>query len=129
MPPTTVSQLQAYTSPWLKAADLQGRSVTVTVEKATVEEVRQKDGAKEARIVVAFVGKAKKLICNKTQALTLADLAKTEVFANWRGLVVTLEPTKTRSGQDMINIRPQPTPAAKGDPMADDDQPVEGERA
>lgn len=105
MPPTTVSQLQAYTSPWLKASDLQGRAVTVTIEGATVEEIRQQTGQKEARIVVTFAGKSKRLICNKTQALTLADLAKTEVFANWKGLVVTLEPATTRSGQDTINIR------------------------
>ena len=112
MPPTTVSQLQAYTSPWLKASDLQGRAATVTIETATVEEIRQQNGQKEARIVVAFAGKSKRLICNKTQALTLADLAKTEVFENWRGLVVTLEPATTRSGQDTINIRRAPAPAA-----------------
>lgn len=133
MQPTTVSQLQAYTSPWLKASDLQGRAATVTIEKATVEEIRQQTGQKEARIVVAFAGKSKRLICNKTQALTLADLAKTEVFENWKGLVVTLEPATTRSGQDTINIRrPSATttsttkssePAAAGQ---NDDNPFEG---
>ena len=112
MPPTTVSQLQAYTSPWLKASDLQGRAVTVTVNGATVEEIRQQTGQKEARIVVTFAGKSKRLICNKTQALTLADLAKTEVFANWKGLVVTLEPATTRSGQETINIRRTATTAS-----------------
>lgn len=108
MPPTTVSQLQAYTSPWLKASDLQGRAATVTIEGATVEEIRQQTGQKEARIVVTFAGKSKRLICNKTQALTLADLAKTEVFAKWKGLVVTLEPATTKSGQATINIRRPP---------------------
>ncbi len=104
--PTRLSQLQAYQSPWLKASDLQGRSVTVTVEKATVEEVRTQDGSKEMKIVVVFKGKAKKLIANKTQALTLADLAKTEEFGRWSGLTVVLEPAKTRNGQETINIRP-----------------------
>ena len=111
MSPTKLSDLQAYTSPWLKASDLQGRAATVTIETATVEEIRQQTGQKEARIVVAFAGKSKRLICNKTQALTLADLAKTEVFDNWRGLVVTLEPATTRSGQDTINVRRAPAPA------------------
>ncbi len=134
MPPTTVSQLQAYTSPWLKASDLQGRAATVTIETATVEEIRQQTGQKEARIVVAFAGKSKRLICNKTQALTLADLARTEEFGRWKGLVVTLEPSTTRSGQETINIRrgsPAPTtsttrssaPAAAGQ---NDDEPFEG---
>lgn len=99
MSPTKLSELQAYTSPWLKASDLQGRAATVTIETATVEEIRQQTGQKEARIVVAFAGKSKRLICNKTQALTLADLAKTEVFANWRGLTVTLEPGRPGRGK------------------------------
>ena len=112
MPPTKLSDLQAYTSPWLKASDLQGRAVAVVVERATVEEIRQQTGQKEARIVVTFAGKSKRLICNKTQALTLADLAKTEVFANWRGLTVTLEPATTRSGQETIKIRRPATTAS-----------------
>ena len=137
MPPTTVSQLQAYTSPWLKASDLQGRAATVTIEGATVEEIRQQTGQKEARIVVTFAGKSKRLICNKTQALTLADLAKTEVFAKWKGLVVTLEPATTKSGQATINIRRSATTTAlapsttrSGEPAAagqqEDDNPFEG---
>ena len=134
MPPTKLSELQAYTSPWLKASDLQGRAATVTIETATVEEIRQQTGQKEARIVVAFAGKSKRLICNKTQALTLADLAKTEVFENWKGLVVTLEPSTTRSGQETINIRratPAPTTSTtrSSTPAAADqnkDNPFEG---
>ena len=140
MPPTTVSQLQAYTSPWLKASDLQGRAVTVIIEGATVEEIRQQTGQKEARIVVTFAGKSKRLICNKTQALTLADLAKTEVFANWKGLVVTLEPATTKSGQATINIRrattsttPTTTPTTRSGELPvgaagqqEDDNPFEG---
>jgi hypothetical protein len=134
MSPTKLSELQAYTSPWLKASDLQGRAATVTIETATVEEIRQQTGQKEARIVVAFAGKSKRLICNKTQALTLADLAKTEVFANWKGLVVTLEPSTTRSGQETINIRrgaPAPaTSTTRSGELATagqkDDDPSEG---
>ena len=124
MPPTKLSDLQAYTSPWLKASDLQGRAVTVTVNGATVEEIRQQTGQKEARIVVDFAGKSKRLICNKTQALTLADLAKTEVFANWRGLTVTLEPATTRSGQETINIRRPATTASTPSPTRSGELPV-----
>ena len=133
MPPTKLSDLQAYTSPWLKASDLQGRAVTVTVNGATVEEIRQQTGQKEARIVVAFAGKSKRLICNKTQALTLADVAKTEVFENWKGLVVTLEPATTKTGQETINIRrpaTSTTPTTRsGEPAVagqNNDNPFEG---
>ena len=76
MPATKLSDIQAYQSPWLKASDLQGRPATVVVEKVAVEDIRQQNGAKEARVVVDFRGKAKRLICNKTQAQSFADIAR-----------------------------------------------------
>ena len=101
---TRLSQLQAYTSPWLKAADLQGRPVTVTIDSVDVEDIRQMDGRTEARIVLRFQGKSKRLICNKTQALAIADLARTEEFGRWVGLTLILQPAKTRAGQYTINV-------------------------
>lgn len=111
--PTKLSQLDAYTSPWLKAADLQGRAHRLKVERATVEEVRQQDGSKELKIIVAFEKAKKRLICNKTQALALADAAHTEEFARWAGLTVVLEPTVSR-GKDTINIRQLPPAQGNG---------------
>lgn len=137
MQPTKLSQITSYQSPWLKAEDLQGRAVAVTIDRVAVEDIRQRDGSREPRVVVAFRGKGKRLICNKTQAMTLADLAKTEEFGRWPGLTVTLAPGRTPSGQATVLIRPaaaaqatqafvaltgrQPSPMA-GD---DDDNPFE----
>lgn len=106
MRPTRLSQLEAYQSPWLKALDIQGRAVAVVVEKVTVEELRQPDGKKETKLIVAFRGKAKRLILNKSQALALADFAKTEEFARWVGLAVVLEPGRASNGRDTVFIRP-----------------------
>ena len=111
--PTKLSQLDAYTSPWLKAADLQGRAHRLKVERATVEEVRQADGSKELKVIVTFEKAKKRLICNKTQALTLADAAHTEEFNRWAGLTVILEPAVTR-GKDTINIRQLPPAQGNG---------------
>ena len=111
--PTRLSQLDAYTSPWLKAADLQGRAHRLKVERATVEEVRQTDGSKELKIIVTFEKAKKRLICNKTQALALADAAHTEEFSRWAGLTVILEPAVTR-GKDTINIRQLPPAQGNG---------------
>ena len=113
MQPTKLSQITSYQSSWLKAEDLQGRPVTVTIDRAVVEDIRQRDGTKEPRVVVAFRGKTKRLICNKTQALTLADIAKTEEFTRWSGLTVVLTPGRTQSGQATILIR---RPTAQGEP-------------
>jgi hypothetical protein len=112
--PLRVSDIATYQSPWLKASDLRGQAVAVVVERATVEEIRKPDGGKEPKIVIAFMGKSKKLIANKTQALTLADIAKTEEFERWSGLSVILEPAKTRQGQETINIRPGARSQASG---------------
>jgi hypothetical protein len=112
--PTKLSQLDAYASPWLKAADLQGRAHRLTVKSATVEEVRQQDGSKELKIIVTFNGAKKRLIANKTQAMTLADAAHTEEFGRWAGVAVILEPGRTRNGQDTINIRCFPATQGNG---------------
>jgi len=137
MQPTKLSQIASYQSPWLKADDLQGRAVAVVVDRVTVEDIRQRDGSREPRVVVAFKGKGKRLICNKTQAMTLADLAKTEEFGRWPGLTVTLAPGRTPSGQATILIRPAAAQATQAfvaltgrqpSPMAgDNDNPFEGE--
>ena len=111
--PTKLSQLDAYTSPWLKASDLQGRAHRLKIKATTVEEVRQQDGSKEMRIIVAFDGAKKRLICNKTQALALAGAAKTEEFSLWTGLTVILEPTVSR-GKETINIRQLPPAQGNG---------------
>lgn len=109
---TTVSQI--YPSPWLKADDLAG-SVTVKIAKVAVEEFRQRDGEKESRIVLSFSkdGKPtkKKLICNKTQALAVAQLTKTEEFEKWQGREITLRPATLPNGKATISIAPEsPSP-------------------
>lgn len=133
MQPTRVSEIASYQSPWLKALDLQGRAVAVVVEKVTLEELRQPDGKKETKLVVTFRGKSKKLILNKSQALALADFAKTEEFARWHGLAVVLEPARASNGRDTINIRPTAKALAEAPatapttPPDDDDNPFDPE--
>lgn len=98
----TVSEV--YPSEWLHAANLMGRSVSVTIDKAVVEEFRQKDGKMEGRIVVAFRGAQKRLVCNKTQAIAIAAVAGTEEFGKWAGVKVLLSPGRARNGMDTILI-------------------------
>jgi len=128
MQPTKLSQITSYQSPWLKAEDLQGRPVIVTVDRVTVEDIRQRNGNKEPRVVVAFRGKTKRLICNKTQAMTLADLARTEEFARWPGLTVVLAPGRTQSGQATILIRPHVAQSEPSSPVVDAANPFEDEQ-
>lgn len=96
---------EIYASPWLRAEDLQGKTVKVTIASATVERLPQQDGSTEEKIVVAFVGAKRKLILNKTQGSALAAIAGDET-ADWPGAVVHLAPQPTTNGKSTIVILP-----------------------
>ncbi len=80
----------AFPSTYLKAADLQGRRVSVTISSVRVEEVG--DGHKP---VVFFSGKDKGVVLNKTNATMIAEITGTDETDEWTGKSIVLYPTKT----------------------------------
>lgn len=98
----TVSDV--YPSPWLRPEDLAGAARRVQVSGVEVESFRQPNGAKEERIVVSFVGKQKRLICNLTQARALAEIAGTEEIDRWDDLAVVLTPARATNGKPTIAV-------------------------
>ena len=104
--PSSVSEL--YPSKWVKADDLAGRAAPVKITAVTVETFRQPDGSSKVSAVLAFEGKAKRMICNKTQCQALADLTGSERFTDWVGRVVILAPATAQNGKPTIAIRPAP---------------------
>ena len=102
----TVSDI--YPSPWLRADDLAGRTGTVQIESAEVQEFRQRDGSTGRRIVVGFVDKSKQLVCNKTQALAIAEILQMDEFAKWPGHSITLSPGRLANNKPTIIIQAQP---------------------
>lgn len=58
---------EAYPSAYLKAADLQGRTVNVKIDRYTIEEIGD-----DRKPVLYFVGKEKGLVLNKTNANEIA---------------------------------------------------------
>lgn len=52
---------EIYQSAWLKAEDLQGAPRRVQIEAVNSQEFKNQDGSKERKLVVAFVGKQKKV--------------------------------------------------------------------
>ena len=113
MTPTRVSQIEAYQSKWLKAADLQGRAHRLKIQRATAEDVRGEDGSTERKIVIDFVNRKKRLILNRTQAGALTEIAGTDEFSKWVGLTAILEPGRTRNHQDTIQITALPAAASE----------------
>lgn len=92
-----------YGSPWLRADDLQGRSLRATIARAGEDSIRQADGTYQQRVVVDFEGKAKRLILNKTQASALVAIAGDNTD-DWRGVSVTLQPVPSFGGKMTIAI-------------------------
>lgn len=113
---------------FLKAADLNGKDVTLTIDKVQRESATNQHG-KQAAVVIYFMevkakavqmpdaitGKtdsvmqdAKKLWCNKTNGRTIAKIHGKNV-EDWHGKKVTLYPTTTRGAGgatvDCIRIR------------------------
>jgi len=103
----------AYPSKYLKAYDLQGRAVTVTIESVAVEELGRE---REQKPVVYFVGKTKGLPLNKTNMRVIAGLAGPETD-DWPGVAFVLYPTQTEMAgetRDCIRIKPlAPAKAAR----------------
>ena len=68
----------------LKASDLQGRTVTVTIETVNIKQFD--DGNK---LILAFAGKDKVLICNKTNANRIAEKLGGD-YERWAGNQISL---------------------------------------
>ncbi len=99
---------QAFPSKFIKAADLQGQDVTVSIARFAMESVD--DDAGELKPVIYFAGHQRGLVLNKTNALAIADLYGTETDA-WLNQPVTLFPTQCNYAAkmvDCIRIRPFP---------------------
>lgn len=77
----------AYPSTYIKASDLQSRTVRVQISVINIEEVG--DGQKP---VIYFTGKEKGLVLNKTNANTISTVLGTETDA-WIGKTIELYPT------------------------------------
>lgn len=80
----------AFPSTYLKAADLQGRRVSVTIAG-----VRMEDIGGEHKPILSFVGKDKGLVLNKTNANMIAEITGSEETDEWEGQAIVLYPTKT----------------------------------
>jgi hypothetical protein len=97
-----------YQSVWLKAEDLGGAGRKVRIEAINVQQFdNQQTNTKENKIVVAFVGKQKRLICNKMQAGALGKMFGDDTD-NWLGREVVLTPIPTPNGKETIAVTAVP---------------------
>ncbi len=91
---------QAYPSRYIAAEDLQGRSVTVTIQSVSLEELGQGHD-KDTKLVLTFAGKAKALVCNKTNAKTIEKLYGPETD-HWVGKPIIIAPREVEFQGNMV---------------------------
>ena len=106
----------AFPSKYLKAADLQGRRLKVTIESADMETI-QGDGGKEDKLVVRFIGKDKGLVCNVTNANMIAEVLGTEETDDWINQSIVLYEAKVEyQGKRVPAIRVAEVPGSRPPP-------------
>ncbi len=101
-PPKTISQM--FPDKWLRAADLRGKSVLVTLKKVTVESVYNKREKSYEWKTILDSGKSKRLILNKTQCEEMEIITGTEIFKDWKGQSIILSPAIAKNKKPTIKI-------------------------
>lgn len=81
---------QAFPSKFLKAEDLRGQSITLTIDRVESTEIDDD----KTKPVVFFKGRKKGLLLNKTNAFTIAERHGDETD-QWPGKQITVFPART----------------------------------
>lgn len=98
---------QLFPRKWLYPEDLGGRAVTVTIQAATLEEVRNPATNKtEKKLIISFHKATKRLIANKTQAFAIASAAGSPDTDDWPGKQITLSAAIAPNGKATIHVAP-----------------------
>lgn len=96
---------EMFPSKYIKADDLQGQRLLLTIMSVTIEEV----GEKEHKPVMRFVGKEKGLVLNKTNATSIAQIYGDDTMA-WSGQRIELMAVPTTfNGKQVMGIVTLPT--------------------
>jgi hypothetical protein len=102
-----------YPSKFLRASDLKGKEITVTIDRVEAEEFEQ-DGVKRPKPVVHFRNSGiKPLVCNKTNSSRLATALGDKDTDAWAGKQVRLYPDMEEfKGQvhEVVRVRRAPPP-------------------
>jgi hypothetical protein len=118
------SYTDKFPSRYLKADDLKGRRLLVTLDRVVDELIGQGRDA-EDKAVVYFKEESNGLVLNKTNAASIAEITSTDDMDDWPGHRVVLYPTKTEmSGKRVpcIRIDEPPTAAAPPERVSADTQ-------
>jgi hypothetical protein len=106
---------QVFPSRFLKAGDLAGRPIPVTIEHAMFEKLKTLDGKEQEKIVLYFAGTKKALPLNVTNWDSVAAVCGDD-SDSWPGKKIELYPDKTHMGGKLVDCIRVRTPAQRGLP-------------
>lgn len=109
--PTVFDQL--YSGRFLKAGELLGKKVTLTIADVDVEELEGDGGAKKVKAIISFRETKKQLVACKTNGLCLREMFGKEL-ATWIGKRMTIF-EDTWNGEPCIRVYGSPDIAADFD--------------
>ena len=125
-----------FPSNYVAAVEFGGKDVSLTISKVEIEALKKTDGTTEKKPVLHFSETPKKLVLNKTNANTIAELHGSEA-RKWAGKRITLFPDRCMSfgkQTDCVRVRSKipaggggrPAPAATQQaPAAEDDLSID----
>jgi hypothetical protein len=117
---------------YLKAEDLAGRPVRISIDHVSLESIKGTDGKDERKLVAHFTGKDKTLVLNRTNADSLSEIFGTDDYDEWVGSIVLYPDTTMYGGKRVPCIRvraatapakPAPPPEPEPFDMGDDAAP------
>jgi hypothetical protein len=116
-----------FPSKYLKAADLNGKPITVKIGSAPLETLKSPDGKEQKKICLYFIGGKKVLPLNATNWDAVADICGDDTDT-WPGNAIELYPTKTTLGGktvDCVRIRAPQVAGASAPELETKARPVQ----
>jgi hypothetical protein len=92
-----------FPSKYLKASDLKGKPITVTIERAPIETLKSPDGKEETKTVLYFVGAKKTLPLNRTNWDSVAEITGEDDSDNWPGHKLELYPSTVEMKSKVVD--------------------------
>jgi hypothetical protein len=104
---------QIFTSRFMKASDLKGHPLVVTIAGAAEETLKGTDGREKLKMVLTFKGQKKGLVSNLINWEAIEEITGETNSDDWVNHKVELYPTTTQMGGkivDCIRVRRPPEP-------------------
>jgi hypothetical protein len=91
-----------FPSRYLRAADFEGKTVTLTISDVFRDKVQMATGQKAEKYIVRFRETDKELILNKTNAKAVAKVLDQPKAVKWAGEKIVLKPTTCEAFGEMV---------------------------